>query len=387
VSTNRVLISWPEEAGDFLLETTDKLSPEAVWWPTRLTSKLDNGVRTVAVTAAASSRFYRLVTNDHVSWFQTVQGPIPAMQQGVVLPHEHIFTDLRGPTTPGYAEADPEDVVRVMRPRLVEAKDQGVDVLVECSSIGVGRNVAVIQRLAQESGLQIVVPTGVYGRANFAPPTNRDMAEDELVSLFTSEIREGIEGTGIKAGFIKVASSETSLSKLEEKFLRAAGRAALQTGAVVASHTVSGAVAKKQADILESISPAIRFIWVHAQVEQNRRWHRELGARGVFIEFDSLGWVPAEDSRLISGIKELIVAGHGDRVLLSHDAGWYQPGQANGGTQKPYTYLLGTFVQKLKNSGVDDLTIEMLTQENPRRAFAFLTRQAEAPIATTLRGL
>ncbi len=90
---------------------------------------------------------------------------------------------------------------------------------------------------------------------------------------------------------------------------------------------------------------------------------------------------------MISAVKELIVAGHGDRVLLSHDAGWYQPGQANGGTQKPYTYLLGTFVQKLRSSGVDDATIEMLTQENPRRAFAFLTRQAEAPVTTTLRGL
>jgi phosphotriesterase-related protein len=175
------------------------------------------------------------------------------------------------------------------------------------------------------------------------------------------------------------------LSKLEEKFLRAAGRAALQTGAVVASHTVSGAVAKKQVDILESISPAIRFIWVHAQVEQNRRWHRELGARGVFIEFDSLGWAPAEDSRMISAVKEFGRTWRSCVALTRRRL--VSAGQANGGTQKPYTYLLGTFVQKLKNSGDDDAAIEMLTQENPHRAFAFLTRQAEAPVTTTLRGL
>jgi phosphotriesterase-related protein len=56
--------------------------------------------------------------------------------------------------------------------------------------------------------------------------------------------------------------------------------------------------------------------------------------------------------------------------LLSQDAGWYNPGQANGGQQRPYTYLLGTFVPKLRASGLDAETIRMLTVENPRRAFA-----------------
>jgi hypothetical protein len=177
------------------------------------------------------------------------------------------------------------------------------------------------------------------------------MTEDALTALFVRELREGIEGTGVRAGFLKTAASDTGMTALEEKFLRAAGRAAVETGAAVASHTVLGSTAKKQADILEAISPSIRFVWVHAQAERNRRWHRELAARGVFIEFDALGWTPAEDGTFITAIKELVAAGHGDRVLLSHDAGWYQPGQPRGGTQKPYTYLLGTFVPKLRAAG------------------------------------
>jgi phosphotriesterase-related protein len=76
----------------------------------------------------------------------------------------------------------------------------------------------------------------------------------------------------------------------------------------------------------------------------------------------------------ITAIKELLAAGHGDRILLSHDAGWYQPGQKNGGTQKPYTYLLGTFVPKLRQAGLDEATIHRLIQENPVRAFAFSKR-------------
>ena len=308
---------------------------------------------------------------DYSWWFETTQGPVLAKGLGIVLPHEHIFTDLRGPTTPGYGQADGADVVRVMAPLLADAREKGVGVMFECSSIGVGRNVAVIAQVAETSGLPVVVPTGVYGRANFAPLEHRNMTEDELTTLFISEIQDGIEGTGIKAGFIKISTDEGPMNALLEKILRAAGRAASQTGAAIASHTPVGSNAVRQVDILESIDPAIRFIWVHAQNESNRNIHVQLAARGAYIEFDSLGWNPGQDSTYISAIKNLLANGHGDRILLSHDAGWYQPGSASGGTQKPFTYLIDTFIPKLRDAGVDDATIRMITQTNPVRAFGF----------------
>jgi len=309
--------------------------------------------------------------SDYTWWFATTGGPVVAEGLGIILPHEHIFTDLRGPTTRGYGEADTADVVRVMAPLLEEARQKGVGLLFECSSIGVGRNVSILSQVSQESGLPVVVPTGVYGRANFAPAEHRNMSEDELTTLFINEISEGIEGTGIKAGFIKIATGNGSITALEEKLLRAAGRAARETGAAIASHTPRGSNASRQADILESISPTIRLIWVHAQNESNRSLHRQLAGRGVFIEFDSLGWNPGQDSTFITAIKELLAAGYGDRILLSHDAGWYRPGQRNGGTQMPYTYLVETFIPKLRNSGVDDEAIRMITEMNPIRAFGF----------------
>lgn len=134
-----------------------------------------------------------------------------------------------------------------------------------------------------------------------------------------------------------------------------------------------GANAIRQADILASISPEIRLIWVHAQNESNRDLHRQLAARGVFIEFDSLGWNPGQDSTFIAAIKDLLGAGHGDRILLSHDAGWYRPGEPNGGSQMPYTYLVETFIPKLRSAAVDDAAIKMITETNPIRAFGFRT--------------
>ncbi len=304
-------------------------------------------------------------------WFETTQGPIVAEGLGVILPHEHIFTDLRGPGTRGYGQADAADVVRVMAPLLEEAKLKGVGLLFECSSIGVGRNASILSEVSATSGLPVVVPTGVYGRANFAPVEHRDMSEDELTQLFISEIREGIEGTGIKAGFIKIATGGGNMTALEEKFLRAAGRAARETGAAVASHTTVSNNATRQADILESISPEIRFIWVHAQSVNNRSLYRQLAGRGVFIEFDSLDWNPGQDSTFISAIKDLLAGSYGEQILLSHDAGWYQPREQNGGTQMPYTYLIDTFIPKLRDSGVDDEAIRMITEINPIRAFGF----------------
>jgi len=313
--------------------------------------------------------------SDYTWQFVTTQGPLPAEGLGVILPHEHIFTDLRGPTASGYGQADPADVVRVMKPFLVEARQKGVGVLFECSGIGVGRNVPIIARVSQESGLPVVVPTGVYGRDNFAPPEHQKMTEDELTMLFVRELREGIEGTGIKAGFIKIATGSASMTALEEKFLRAAIHAASQTGAAIASHTPVSSNASRQVAILESIDPAVRFIWVHAQSENNRQVQRQLAAKGAYIEFDNLGWSPGQEGTIIAAIQELLGAGYGDRILLSHDAGWYQPGQPNGGSQKGYVYLIDSFIPKLRTAGVDEAAIRMITETNPIRAFGLKSNQ------------
>jgi phosphotriesterase-related protein len=130
--------------------------------------------------------------------------------------------------------------------------------------------------------------------------------------------------------------------------------------------------ASLQAGILASIDPSIRLIWVHASSENNRAVQRQLADRGVYIEFDSIGANPGQDAGLIAAIQELLAAGYGDRILLSHDAGYYQPGQANGGTQRAYTYLIDTFIPKLRAAGVDDATIRMITEINPICAFGFI---------------
>lgn len=302
---------------------------------------------------------------------QTTGGRVPADQTGLMLPHEHIVTDLRGPTAPGYGQVDVEDVVRVMKPNLVAAKTKGVDVLVECSPIGVGRNIPVSTRMANETGLRIVVPTGVYDRASFTPAEYQAMSEDELANWMIAEITDEIENTGVKAGFIKLACDATPLTEFQKRMLRAAARASLRTGVAIAIHTPGGARAMDQANLLEAAGVSLsRFIWVHAQSESDLNVHKQLAARGVYIEYDSIRDNTSANQQTIKDINSLVAEGYGDRILLSQDSGWYQPGSTDGGTQTPYTYLVDNFIPAMRSGGADDDLIRRLTVENPRRAFA-----------------
>ena len=86
----------------------------------------------------------------------SVNGLVEIDSLGLILPHEHLFTDLRGPYVPGYAQADPAAVVKVVQPYLEEASRAGVTAPVECSTVGVGRNIEVLCGLAQETLIHIV---------------------------------------------------------------------------------------------------------------------------------------------------------------------------------------------------------------------------------------
>ena len=88
-------------------------------------------------------------TGSSLSWLkriQTVTGPVNVDSLGLILPHEHLFTDLRGPLVDGHAQAEPEVVVHVVQPYLVDASAAGLVALVEYSTVGVGRNLAILRK-------------------------------------------------------------------------------------------------------------------------------------------------------------------------------------------------------------------------------------------------
>jgi phosphotriesterase-related protein len=304
----------------------------------------------------------------------TLQGEVKVDALGLILPHEHLFTDLRGPHVSDYAKGEPAAVVKVLEPYLAEAAAAGVTALVECSTLGVGRNLHVLQHLAESTPIQIVIPSGVYREA-YIPDPLREMEEGPLAELWTRELTEGIDGTSIRAGFIKLAMSNDGPTPLEIRNLRAAAQASQNTGAVIASHTIGGKVAKVEMDVLEEAGLDLRrFIWVHAQTEPEITVLEEAARRGAYLELDSVGAPYQSQPELLATAFALIQAGFADQLLLSHDAGWYNPARTDGLPEdgfRGYTALVRDFLPALQKQGVTEEQIRLITVTNPARAFAF----------------
>ena len=306
---------------------------------------------------------------------QTVKGTVAVEGLGLILPHEHLFTDLRGPLAHNYAQADPAAVAQVMEPYLAAAHAAGVTALVECSTTGVGRNVAVLEHLADLTPIQIVAPTGVY-REEFIPPSLRGMSVEELSEEWARDLTEGIEGTAVRAGFLKLSVSDDGPTPLEVRNLGAAAQASQQTGAALASHTANGTLAQRQMEILESAGLDLeRFLWVHANLEPDTALHLEAARRGVYVELDAIGAEWQSQPVMVETTLALIEAGYAEKILLSHDAGWYDPSQPDGqpeeGGIRGYTALVEEFIPALRARGVTDDLIRLITVTNPSRAFAF----------------
>src|SRR6218665_4022998 len=137
----------------------------------------------------------------------TTLGAFHKDQLGMILPHEHVFVDLRTPDQPGYAQADEADVVALMAPQIEAIKAQGITALVECSTGGVGLRVDMDLAVPLATDFPIVVPTGNY-REPWIPEWVGKASQDELEAWMLAELTEGIGDTGVIAAWIKISAGD-----------------------------------------------------------------------------------------------------------------------------------------------------------------------------------
>lgn len=298
----------------------------------------------------------------------TTLGPKAEHELGLILPHEHIFVDLRSLDTSGHGQAAEAEVVGLMAPELRRAAAAGVSALVECTPEGVGRRVDLVAAVSRAAGMPVVVPTGIY-REPWVPGWAHAASEEQLRAWMLGELEGFIGGTGVQAGWVKLSAGDDGLTPVETKILRAAARAARSAGSAIGSHTIRGRVVRDQLDILEECGfPAVRFICIHAQAEPDFELNLDAARRGAWISYDGIGG--GDDELYLVRIKAMIAAGFGGQVMLSHDRGSYSPAEPGGGTPKPFTYLCETFLPKLRVAGVSEEDIRLMTISNPFRALA-----------------
>lgn len=300
----------------------------------------------------------------------TVSGMIDVSSMRLTLVHEHILVDFIGAEEVNPPRWDREQVMEKVLPFLEEARNAGCQTFVDCTPNYLGRDVGLLKQLSEKTGLSIITNTGYYGGSNhkFLPAHAFTETAEQLSKRWILEWQKGIDGTPVKPGFIKTSVNPEHLSDVSLKLIQAAALTHLKTGLTIASHTGPAIPAFEQIEVLKSnkINPAA-FIWVHAQSEEDPQQYVKAAREGAWVSLDGLRNTNVSDylSKLLLLKREKCL----HRVLISHDAGWYDPEKPDGGEFVPYTALFRQMIPAMEQEGFNETEILQLIQGNPANAF------------------
>ncbi len=310
----------------------------------------------------------------------SVTGPIDIDDLGFTLSHEHVGTNAAG-LLHTYPEIIDRDGIREQSVAAMAAvREDGVRTIVDVSTFDLGRDVLLIREVAEASGMQIIVATGNHLAV---PRPFGDLSPDVIAELYVREIEEGIEGTGIKAGIIKVASDEGGITSPQEVVLRAAARAQKATGMRISTHTWSPErIGEAQVRILEEEGVDLDKVYIgHSNDDTDLDYLFGLLNKGVWLGLDrypggTRAGTPNWEQRT-EVAKALMDAGFTHRIFLSHD---YSVPKARHGAEVQeqrrlanpdgYNFIPRYVLPRLKEMGASDADIHQITVENPRRFFA-----------------
>ncbi len=321
---------------------------------------------------------------ESTGYIMTVNGKEYPGKMGVSLTHEHILVDFIGADSTGYFRWNRDSVIEKAIPFLLDARRHGVRTLIDCTPAYLGRDPVLLKELSRKAGISIITNTGYYGFDNnkYIPASFYTEDSKALADAWISEFENGIEGTGIKPGFIKIAVDQNdTLSADHKKLVTAAALTHLRTGLVIDSHTGPDKPAFEQLAILRKmgVDPSA-FIWVHAQagtIDGNI----EAAKSGAWISFDNISNrkdLKAGDKYSIDWyadrILELKRNGLLGKILLSHDSGWYDPAKPGGGKFKGYNDIFDFLIPALNARGMTQNDIFQLLTANPAEAFSIRVR-------------
>lgn len=303
---------------------------------------------------------------------------------GLTLIHEHVFLDWAGATKTQPETWNNDSATAVILPYLRAVQQYGVKTILECTPNYIGRNPRLLARLADSTGLQFLTNTGYYGARGdqHIPASAYIETVDQIAERWMQEYQQGIDGTSIRPGFIKIGvDGDSTLSEIDTKIVQAAARTHLRTGLTIVAHTGPDHLALQQVEILEQAGVALNaWVWTHAQGGSDEV-RVDLAKKGAWISLDGLGWVNAADRsdfstlmKYVRAIEKLKQEGLLKQVLLSHDAGWYTHGVPGGGLFQPYTLIFTHLLPLLRERGFSEKEVKQVLVKNPRKAYAIKVR-------------
>lgn len=323
-----------------------------------------------------------------MSMLETVRGPIDTADLGVTLMHEHIFV-LTPDVQQNYPEnwGDWQTRVDDAVARLEAAYDAGIRTIVDPTVVGLGRYIPTVQAIAERVRLNVIVATGVYTYQDVpfffhhrGPALNEALGmelPDPMVDMFVGDIRDGIAGTGVKAGMLKCAIDAPGLTPGVERVMRAVAQAHHATGTPITVHThpgsQTGLLVKRVMCDEEGVDPS-RIVLGHSGDTTDTDHLQTLADLGFVLGMDRFGinletTFEARADTLI----EMVRRGYTDQMVLSQDAAcyidWIDPDVLGFLPQWHYTHLADDVVPYLLEHGVTQTQVDTMFVDVPRRFF------------------
>jgi phosphotriesterase-related protein len=315
-----------------------------------------------------------------MSTVETVNGSVGSSELGMTLIHEHVrFRDEAvAENWPGRYDAQAE--MGAALEAVSAAKAHGVQTIVDPTAMFGGRDVRFMKRVADRTGVNIVPCTGIY-TYDFLPHYFENRDADMIAAHFVDDIRRGVQGTAIKAAFLKCAADAPGVTENVEKVHRACARASLQTGAPIMAHSMPAAnTGPRQVEIFleEGVAPE-KIQIAHCGDSPDVEYVQGLLDRGVYVGLDRYGlelYLPIDQRNTVTA--ELLRRGHAERVMISQDfcatIDWF-PEQAvaqiesSGGIRNwSMTLVFEEVLPWLREQGVmDDAVLQTVFVDNPGR--------------------
>lgn len=320
---------------------------------------------------------------------ETVRGPVAPADLGCVLSHEHVVnvTDWVQRDFPHLSwGGDRQDVIERIGARLRKIKASGVDTIIDVSVMGHSRDLPSVVEANALADIHIVAATGLYTYDALPfffqrrPPVVAadGKIEDIITDMCLSDIRVGIQGTGVKAGVIKCATDKEGLTPNIERILRACARAHREAGVPIITHsdaaTRNGLV--QQRTFREEGVDLNRVVIGHAGDSRDVEYLSQLMEAGSYIGSDRFGLYndgrPDMETR-IAVIKALVERGFGSRILLSHDHSVFTDWSPDTGKTRPglplwrHDHITTEVLPAMRQAGISEEAIQLMMRENPRR--------------------
>jgi len=315
----------------------------------------------------------------------TVTGPIETAKLGKTLMHEHLLIAFPGwESDTGFENMNHRDMVKVCVDKVEELKSAGFTSLLDPCPNDLGRSVDLMGEVAARTGFNIICATGLYHHhLGGMPYWSMKLAYDPdgekiLTDLFIKEITEGVQGTGVKAGVIKLATAAPPFTDYEKTIFRAGAKAALATNTPITTHT-DAILGDEQLEYLKSLGvPAHRIVIGHCCGSPDHDYHMRIVNGGSYIGFDRFGLeLVRPDEGRVESLLKLLGKGATNQVIISHDSVWCWKGRMlpqsaieqmdAGGMSMRFTRVIAPM---LKKAGISEAQIETMLTENPRRYFA-----------------